>query len=172
MEEDTGRKRQIGKDRTMILLSSRWTFFYKYVFPTVWIAGFGFGTLALWAGLMDDPEAATPEMRWVFLVTWIAGTVFILWFTRRLKRVSVEGPELVVSSDGEEVRIPLTAVAEVRETRFWSPKMIEIRLDRPVAYPDQIVFAAPMAFQWPFTDHPVVKELNLRIQQAKTSPES
>lgn len=29
-----------------VRLSSRLTFFYKFVFPNVWLLGFGFGTLA------------------------------------------------------------------------------------------------------------------------------
>ena len=35
---------------------SRQTFVMKYVFPVVWISGFGLGTICLWLGVFNGRE--------------------------------------------------------------------------------------------------------------------
>ncbi|MEJ2503107.1 MAG: hypothetical protein P8177_07270 [Gemmatimonadota bacterium] len=149
----------------MTLLSSRWTFFLKYVFPTIWIGAVGLGTVALWAGLTDDPAPA--ETKWGLLVVWIAGSLWFVWVSGRLKRVSLEGSELVVSHQHSTIRVPLAAVSEIREARLMNPRLITVRLAHPVESLDKVAFLAPYAFLFPFAGHPLVKELKARVEAAK-----
>jgi hypothetical protein len=45
-------------------LSSAQTFLTKFVFPAIWIPGFGLGTLGLWLGAFGDDMV---PFKWVFL---------------------------------------------------------------------------------------------------------
>ena len=65
----------------------------------------------------------------------------------------------------KEMRLPLTLIQEVDETRFWNPKMIKIRLLPRPDLPEQVVFMAPLALQLPFGVHPVVKRLRSLIEE-------
>src|SRR5215813_7511581 len=72
-------------------LSARQTFLMKVIFPTLWIAGFGIGTLLLFLRSADANGNPPPEhVKWQFLVLWLAGTGFIWWGCVRLKRVRVD----------------------------------------------------------------------------------
>jgi hypothetical protein len=139
-------------------LSSLWTPFYKLVFPPFWIGGFGLGTILMWTGGMDDPEPPA-FVKWQFLLMWIAGTSFILWFTRRLSEVWLDEGELVVKSGRYVERIPLGAVDSVTETRIWNPKQIKLGIRPGAASKEQVIFMAPWSFQLPFSDHRVVRQL-------------
>jgi hypothetical protein len=46
-------------------LSSGWTWFYKFAFPTLWIGSFGLGTVAMFVA--PDSLATDPRgVRWLF----------------------------------------------------------------------------------------------------------
>ena len=116
------------------LLSSRWTFFQKWVFPVVWIAGFGAGTLAIFR----DPGGVTyngvrggapPGVEWIFLAAWVAGTTLILWVSLPLKRVRLSDGALLVSNFlGPELRVPFGMIADVRQNRWINARPITVRL--------------------------------------------
>ena len=93
-------------------ISASTTFFFKYVFPLLWIGGFGIGSLKL----LFDPRnvvfngvrgAATPADQLLFLATWIAGSAFLLWLSIPLKRVRLRPDGLSVSNYLREIAIPI-----------------------------------------------------------------
>jgi len=75
-------------------LSSSKTFLLKFIFPTLWIGGFGAGVSTLWFGeFMGSVSAHDPELKWIFIFVWLAGSAFI-WtpgHTRRLSTFHFEG---------------------------------------------------------------------------------
>ena len=148
-------------------LSSRWTFYYKYVFPILWIPGFGLATLAVWSGSMNTGEQIPIEIKVFVVAAWILGSVIMLWLALRVKTVYLEGDRLLVSGGLKEVRIPLVDVAAISETRLWNPKMIKVSLTRTVEYTDHIVFLAPITFRLVFMDDPTAKDLRTRVEKAK-----
>ena len=143
------------------LLSSRLTFFYKKISPAAWIIAFGAGTLFLWIG---DCEG-TAELKWVALISLIGGSMFLRWFSARLKAVSLQGDHIVVSDYRSEEQIPLKHIEEVKETRLWNPQLIKLRLVRPGRWGNEIVFVAPLRFRFIFLDHPLVMELQDMIRK-------
>ena len=151
-------------------ISSSWTFFYKQIFPVVWIIGFGIGTLLLWAGDFRG-KSIDPGLKWFALFSLIAGSGFLVWFSRRLKVVWIYGDHFIVSDYRTEERIPLRQVEEVTETRMWNPKLIKLRLLRSGKWGDLIVFIAPIRFQFVFMNHPLVRELRELILDARTVPD-
>lgn len=156
-----------------IRLSSVWTMFYKIVFPAIWIGGFGAGTIALCVINVQTHAAGTPlaTMRLMFILSWILGSSFILWFALRLRTVWRDGDCLVVRNYRTEVRIPMSAVRRVKETRMWNPKMIVLDIDPTGNLPEKVVFVAQFAFQLPFSSHPTVKQLLDLAEKAREKTE-
>ena len=67
------------------LLSSRLTFWMKFVYSSLWIALFGTGTVAAWLSGSRSP-GSPPWLKWWFLGLWLGGSVLIWWLCVRLKR--------------------------------------------------------------------------------------
>jgi hypothetical protein len=155
-------------------LSSSLTVFYKRVLPTIWITGFGFGTAVLWL-IRDgwEPERPPVAFRLLFLLVWILGSIFMLWHARQLKYVQIQGDALVVSDGSVEELINLSDVAEIKETRFRSPKLIRVLLARTSHWGYEISFFAPVQpFALPFREHRLVAELRRLVAQAQDTRSS
>jgi hypothetical protein len=140
-------------------LSSSWTFFYKVVFPIIWISGFGIGTLVLWLGKFDQPQPPPAEMKWTFLIAWLVGSGIILWIALRLKTVTLNGDRLIIENYSQEDKVPLSSINSISETRFINPKMIKLNLYPPCVFGEKIVFIPKFKFYNPFGQHPIVKQL-------------
>jgi hypothetical protein len=100
---------------------------------------------------------------------WTVGTGIILWFTRRLSDVWLEGPELLVVRGSVQERIRLTDIRDVSESRYWNPKHIRLRLRGGAASQEQVIFLAPVGFQMPFSDHRVVRDLRAEVARARSA---
>lgn len=145
-------------------LSSATTFFHKYVFPALWIPGFGIATAAVFrnpAELADVGTHAPPlGMQWIFLAGWLTGVAFIVWMAVPLKRVRLENGGLIVSNYLREWRIPLSLVAEVTQNRWINARPITIRLRADVGCGTRIVFIPRWHFRLGFwREDPEVEEL-------------
>jgi hypothetical protein len=109
-------------------LSSAWTFSAKFVFPAVWIAGFGLGTILLWFGGLQYGNNALPppQVKFMFLGMWLLGSAFTLWANAGLKRVRLDGGQLLVSNYVREIRIPFSAITDVKQNRWLNSRPITI----------------------------------------------
>jgi hypothetical protein len=142
------------------LSSSARTNWYKYLFPVIWIGGFGAGTLALWLGALrgSNDELPPSDMRWGFLLMWIAGSTFILWFGRRVKYVEADEKNLHISSYSNEVSVPLNDVSDVTENRAFRPPTVTIHFRDSTRAGKNVVFIPPFRIYSP-SPHPVIGEL-------------
>ena len=131
-------------------LSSGLTFFYKYVFSTIWIAGFGAGTVAL---LMARPA---PDGL-MFVVALIFGSLFILLRVAPLKKVTATEHGLLVSNYRVEVLIPY---AQIEDVLGWN-RIITVRLRSPGPFGKRFAFMPYGAFV--FGDHPAATFLRDRM---------
>jgi hypothetical protein len=141
-------------------LSSAETVWMKFLFPIIWISGFGMGTLGLFLGIFHGrDDSAPPEwMKWQFLAFWIAGSAFILWGCARLKRVRLDESGLLVSNYLKEVRIPFDDIRDVTENRWINIHPVTIYFRHSTPFGDRIVFMPRVRlFSW--TSHPVVSEI-------------
>jgi hypothetical protein len=148
-------------------LSSRLTFYYRFLLPALWIPGFGLAALAVWIGRTNAGEPIPTEIKLVVLAAWIVGSLVILRLALGVKTVYLERDRLIVSDAGNDMRIPLTEVEDIVESRFWNPKLIKVTLRHTLAYPRQIVFLAPVRFQFVWSEHPIVRELRTQVASAK-----
>jgi len=142
-------------------LSSGMTFFYKFIFPVVWIGGFGTATVAMWVQpLFQGPHAAEPlEVRLGFLVAAIAGSAFIYWSCIRLKKVSMDDRFLYVSDYATEIQVPLTQVCRVTENRWDNSHPVTIHFSSPTAFGEKITFMPTIRLFGLWTSHPVVERI-------------
>jgi hypothetical protein len=152
-------------------LSSAWTFVTKFVFPIFWIVAFGSAALSFWFGggiisaWLGVPSAGKsnpppPGMDFVFLGVWIVGSIFILWFSVRLKRVSMDARQLLVSNYRREISIPFNAILDVRQNRWVNLRPVTIYLREATEFGDRITFMPKqrMVFRTWRVD-PIVDEL-------------
>ena len=123
-------------------LSSVWTIWTKFVFPAVWISGFGLTAILLFSGVLVDKNNATPpgQVNFGFLAVWILGTAFILWSCAGLKLVRVGDGKLHVSNYIREIAVPFSAIADVRQNRWLSYRPITIYFKNATEFGDKVVF--------------------------------
>lgn len=145
------------------LLSSRLTYFYKWIFPPVWIITFGFFTYLVWAGSCYTYGIT----KWLILICLIGCSFYLFWFSSRLKKVKLQDEYLIVSDYISEELVPLAQIVEVKETRLWNPKLIKLSLARPGRWGNEIVFIAPVGFYFVWSNHPLVEELRNIIKNKK-----
>jgi hypothetical protein len=143
-------------------LSSNLTAFYKFIFPAVWIGGFGAGTIALWLNKMTDTGGSPPPMtvKWLFLANYVIAVPILLWICIRIKRVKATGEALLVSNYLIEERVPFTWITSVTASQFIRPAQITIKLREPCKFGTSITFIPalwPASFGW--NCQPVVAEL-------------
>jgi hypothetical protein len=134
-------------------LSSDWTLWMKFIFPVVWIVGFGLGSASLWSGA---PKDAIPPFE--FFAAWIAGTAFILWANVGLKRIRADERWLYVSNYLRETSVPFSAIADVRQNRWLNTKPITIYFKDATEFGDKVTFMPKQRLQF-WSDDPTVNEL-------------
>ncbi len=141
-------------------LSSSATVWWKFIFPLIWISGFGAGTVALWLGAFHGRDNQPPPiwMRWQFLGIWLVASAFLIWFSSRLRRVSLRDGQLIVSNFFREVSIPVTVMTRVRQSYMSRPPTIIIYLDRQTPLGRRVVFV-PEGRSHYLSEHPMTTEL-------------
>lgn len=118
-------------------MSSRLTPIFKFVLPAVWISGWSFGTYQAFS--------------WVFTLGGIFGSIFLLWYCARFRKVILEEETLIVSDYRREVRVPLARVSSVKRRIWIRPPEILVIFDSDTGLGDKAVFMPSYRFwnsQW------------------------
>jgi hypothetical protein len=149
-------------------LSSAMTFLMKFIFPTLWISIFGYGTLALWTTLLQghDNQAPPVGMKGVFLLMWVAGTLFILKFCAGLKCIKADNRNLYISNYLREITVPLTLIENVTEIRWINIHPVTIHFRGDTEFGQRVTFM-PQSRIFAGGSHPVVTELNVLAKHAQ-----
>ena len=103
----------------------------------------------------------------LFIIAWICGSIFLLWFARRLKFVSLDEEYLYVRDFSKEIQVPLSQVASVNESFFSNPKQITLLLSSASEFGSKIVFLPPPQWFGQMRKHPLVSELRQKIHLQK-----
>ena len=140
-------------------LSSPFTFFYKYIFIFIWFFGFGFGILDT---LMVTEPFSTTWMQYV--AVWLGVTLFIFFTSGNIKKVLIDGDELVVTNFLKTDRLPLTGIAGVDGSTFLSPRLVWINLKEPSQFGSRIVFLPKHRLTKGLGKHPIVHELKEELK--------
>jgi len=142
------------------LLSSPYTVFWKFIFPAIWITGFGAGAVAV-------ALTAAGESRWIFPSMWLVGSVWLLWFALRLRRVAIGGDTLYVSTYLREIPLPLVSISRVTQSYISGPQTITLHADSDTPLGRKFVFVAA---GWPrmLWRHPLAVQLEQLVAQHRS----
>jgi hypothetical protein len=133
-------------------ISSLLTFFYKIIFPTLWIGGFGLGTLGV---LISGSSNAGG-----FFIGLLIGSLFFYWFCFPLKSVQLDEHYLYVSNFRKTIQIPFSYIEEVTECPLINIHPVWIKFKIPTEFGTKIIFMPYFHFGSLFMmSHPVVAKL-------------
>jgi hypothetical protein len=146
------------------VLSSAFTLFMKYLFPTIWISGFGLAAVTIMLNHLQDQAQGRPENPhapppFVFFAIWLIGSAFLLFFCRSIKRVETDDTNLYVSNFFQEVKVPLSNVEAVTECRWINQRPVTIHFRTPTSLGKSVMFIPRQRMFGFFSTHPVVLEL-------------
>ena len=105
---------------TVQCLSSKHTFFYKFIFIFIWIAGFGLGAREV---LFFSVEF---DLRWLqYAVIWGAGTIYIFFTTGSVKTITMDRKKktLLVSNYLTSHSINLEEIEDIDGSSFSAPNL-------------------------------------------------
>jgi hypothetical protein len=134
----------------METVSSSLTFLYKFIFPTVWSAGFGIGTVAT---IFSHKPAAMQ-----FAAAWAIGTTFLLLTCAPLKRVKLNGPILVISNYRHDISVPVSEIAAVRQNRLINLRPVTITFRKETPFGNAVTFMPRVSFRF-FSEDDIVTRL-------------
>ncbi len=151
-------------------ISSRWTFYYKRIFPLI---GFGFFAIVVVFALSMDRTSAQ------FDPLFLVGTVLITAFGYLLMRASIfdladevvdAGNALVLRKSGDEVRIRIADIINVDCGTFMNPPRNTLTVCTPCRFGRTIAFSPPsrrLLRLYPFASNPLGEELIDRVDRAR-----
>jgi hypothetical protein len=137
-------------------ISSSMTFFYKFIFSSLWIAGFGLGTISTMS--LHDRETT------IFVIMFVLGTLFIYWGCIRLKKVRLDEEFVYISNFRKEIRVHRSEISRVTENVFVNIHPVWIHFRRTTDFGDYIMFMPGVRLFSFFSSHPVVKELRKKVE--------
>jgi len=150
-------------------LSSKWTFFYKKIFPLFWflmVAGMAAGGLC---AALSKSAHAPPAL--IFLIVPILMS-FIGYIIMKnlvfdlLDEVWDEGESLVLVKDGQRDTILITDIINVSDTYMINPPRITLLLRQPCCFGQEVVFSPARGFLFnPFKKNPIARELIERVHK-------
>jgi hypothetical protein len=147
------------------------TLFYKFIFPTLWLAGFASGTLFMFRHIEPTGwvggDAPPTHVRWAFLGATVVGVIAFSSTCMRFKKVSVTGDQLLVSNYVRTIQVPLTNVARITGTVLVGPAMIWISFHEPTPFGHRIVFMPSVRRSSMLRVHPVAGELQGLVDRAR-----
>ncbi|MHB1313670.1 MAG: hypothetical protein ACYC3L_16750 [Gemmatimonadaceae bacterium] len=152
-------------------MSSRWTPFYKFVLPVLVVGGMCFG--AVRASLQPQdvhmPPGMAPDYGWVALLAMLVLVTGVMWYTLApLKKVELDGDDLVISNYRTEIRVPLDMVEKIDERSMTNPRRYRMTFREPTDFGRRIVFLEPMAWTLnPWHECEEVAELRRAVADAQ-----
>lgn len=158
----------------MQVISSRWTFFYKRIFPVFW-----FGFLAIFVAVSLLSGQAMRSFDPMFFVGPIAMTILGWLIMRRFvfdlaDEVVDAGDALIVRKGGEEARIALADIINVDSSTATRPPRITLMVRTPNCFGRKIAFSPPPNRNLfaPFAPNPTAEQLIDRVDQARRGDHS
>lgn len=150
-------------------LSSSGTFFYKWVFPIMWLGIVGIGVVTgLFGEHAGKQVSPDPMIVGIPLLMLVAGFfLFRKLLGGLVDEVSLDGDTLIVKKGDDQLRIPLTEVINVNSLNAINPRRISLRLRNKTRLGRDIDFIpggrTPLRFLGVTRLDPIAEELIDRI---------
>lgn len=137
-------------------LSSKQTFLLKIILPICFIAIL---TAAISVIIFSSEKSEISPVIIIFPLIGLLG-IFSMYFTvMRYKKVSVDERFLYVSNYRKEIKIPVSNISDVTETKWIRTRPITIHLKTESEFGRKIVFTPKMNGFRVFADNPIIAEL-------------
>jgi hypothetical protein len=157
-------------------LSSSLTFFYKRVFPVLWI-GFLLIVFGLQFWAMQHARAHAPSPPFfplVLMPLFMVGVMFVLYralLHDLMDEVWLDGDYLVVKNRGQQVRVALRDVMNVNATTMTNPRRVTLMLRTDSRFGRNLAFmpASPRGFLSAFKPDPIATELIERVDALRVA---
>lgn len=126
-------------------VSSRATFFLKFVFPTLWIIGFGAASVGALRGRLTAAAGQPQRVAafWVIVGVWLLCSIVLLWFCAPLKRIRMRDGKLLASNFRSEIEIHPADIERVTQNKWVTAQPITLYLRTPTALGSRITFIPP-----------------------------
>src|SRR5579863_5985732 len=148
-------------------ISSKWTFFYKRVFPIIW---FGFLVLfvagTVFAGRHSNQSSIVPFLIVPIIMVGVGYFMMKKLVFDLVDEVWDDGDALIVMNGDQKERVPFADIKNVTYSPFINPPRVTLSLRRPTIFGDQITFSAPVRLV-PFSTSPVINDLIERVDRAR-----
>jgi hypothetical protein len=149
----------------MTLLSSRATFFYKRIFPFIFV---GFLVVFLAVPLLRGGGGNLPPE---FFIVPIVMLVIFYFIMKKLvfdlvDEVVDQGDTLLVKNGRRQDRIALSDIMNINYMSLSSPPRVTLSLRRPTVFGSEVTFCAPLRFV-PFSSSPQIEQLIKRVDAAR-----
>ncbi|RLS58728.1 MAG: hypothetical protein DWH91_01850 [Planctomycetota bacterium] len=166
LETHSLRASQIDKINSMKRISSRSTFFDKFIFPTAW---FGFVGVFFVAVLHSGAAKRDPVALLVPIFMLIGGYLTMKHFVWDLvDQVFDEGNKLIVKNGSEEDLVLLENIMNVSSVTHSNPPRVTLRLINPCRFGREISFTpAGRSLFHPFAKNRIAEDLMVRVHRAK-----
>ena len=154
----------------MSLISSSLTFYYKRIFPVIWVGG-GIAILALgiYAVLAQGKVSGLFALVIVMPIIFVLGIYFMKMYVFDLvDEVWDDGDALVVKNNGQEQRIALADITNVSYAAMTSPPRVVLSLRHPTVFGDEVAFCAPVQIMT-FATSSTITDLIKRVERARES---
>lgn len=154
----------------MSLISSSLTFYYKRIFPVIWVGG-GIVILGLgiYAALFQGKISGLFPLVIVLPIIFFFGFFFMKKYVFDLvDEVWDDGDALVVKNKGQEQRIALADITNVSYAAMTSPPRVVLSLRHPTVFGDQVAFCAPVQIMT-FATSATITDLIKRVDRARES---
>ena len=148
-------------------ISSGSTFFYKRLFPLLWV---GFLAIFLAVGLGGVAKIGLSSFLPFIVVPLFMTAVGYLVFKNLIFDLVDEvwdaGDALIVRNKGQEDRIALSEIINVSYSPLVNPPRVTLSLRRPGVFGDKVSFCVPKRV-WQWSSNPLVDKLIRRIDAAR-----
>lgn len=143
-------------------LSSRQTFFLKFIAPSLIILAFLFMVYMNW-----ELEFAAVALVSMYTSIGIFLGIY-LYFFRTLKNVWIDDSYLHVSNFSEDLKIPLSQIDRISEMKIFNPRRITIHLKKSGQFGNKIVFLGYHQQWLLFGAHPAVTIIQKKLDKLKS----
>jgi hypothetical protein len=142
------------------------TFFFKWVLPIIWL--FGVLLLSFAPGVLSE-SGMEPSII-PLLIGAVLIIIFVYWFLvlKLADEVLDAGNALVVRKGGQEERIALSDIKDIKYSPYYNPPRVRLSLRRHTVFGDRVAFCAPVSGV-PFWESPIIHDLIARVRRGAVS---
>lgn len=150
----------------MKIISSKYLFFTKHLFPVLWFGILAFVLLMMVASKVYEKAPVAVVVPCVLMVFGYFMMKKIVWDL--VDEVYDFGDYLLIRNGGDEERVPLSNIINVSSTLFMNPPRVTLRLAKPGKYGEEISFSPIRPFTFnPFARNQVIDDLIVRVDKAR-----